>query len=164
MNTLDELDKLILRTLQENGRTPFTKIAREANVSEATVRNRYHQLVKLGVVRTVGVVDPHALDFEAPAIIGISVEAGQIDQVARTLVTYPEVSYLVMTLGSFDLIAEVFCRDLAHINSLLTQRIHRLPGVRSTQTFVITQSYKLSYRWSPALETPDYDVDENEAS
>ncbi|MCX7681644.1 MAG: Lrp/AsnC family transcriptional regulator [Anaerolineae bacterium] len=153
VNALDDLDKLILRTLQENGRTPFTKIARQANVSEATVRNRYHQLVKLGVVRTVGVVDPHALDFEAPAIIGISVEVSQLEQVARTLVTYPEVSYLVMTLGSFDLIAEVFCRDLAHINSLLTQRIHRLPGVRSTQTFVITQSYKLSYRWSPSLDS-----------
>jgi Lrp/AsnC family transcriptional regulator for asnA, asnC and gidA len=162
VNTLDELDRLILQTLQENGRTPFTRIARQANVSEATVRNRYRQLVRMGVVRTVGVVDPHALDFEAPAIIGISVEASQIDQVAKTLAGYPEVSYLVMTLGSFDLIAEVFCRDLAHINNLLTQRIHRLPGVRSTQTFVITHSYKLSYRWSPALESPEYDVDEDE--
>lgn len=149
---MDELDKFILETLQEDGRTPFTEIARQAGVSETTIRSRYRSLVEAGIVSTVGIVDPYALDFEAPAIIGISVEPGTIDQVAGKLAKLPEVSYLVMTLGSFDLIAEVFCRDLAHINDLLTHQIHLMPGVRSTETFMIAQSYKLSYHWSPPLE------------
>ncbi len=149
---VDELDKFILETLQEDGRTPFTEIARQAGVSETTIRSRYRSLVEAGIVSTVGIVDPYALDFEAPAIIGISVEPGTIDQVAGKLAKLPEVSYLVMTLGSFDLIAEVFCRDLAHINDLLTHQIHLMPGVRSTETFMIAQSYKLSYHWSPPLE------------
>lgn len=149
---MDELDKFILETLQEDGRTPFTEIARRAGVSETTIRSRYRSLVEAGIVSTVGIVDPYALDFEAPAIIGISVEPGTIDQVAGELAKLPEVSYLVMTLGSFDLIAEVFCRDLAHINDLLTHQIHLMPGVRSTETFMIAQSYKLSYHWSPVLE------------
>lgn len=149
---MDKLDKIILETLQDDGRTPFTEIARQAGVSEATIRNRYRQLVDTGIVRTVGIVDPHALDFEAPAIIGISVEPGKIGEVATRLTELPEVSYLVMTLGSFDLVAEVFCRDLAHINNLLTRQIHLMPGVRSTETLMIAQSYKLSYRWSPAMD------------
>jgi len=149
---VDKLDKIILETLQDDGRTPFTEIARKAGVSETTIRNRYRQLVDTGIVRTVGIVDPHALDFEAPAIIGISVEPGKIGQVATRLTELPEVSYLVMTLGSFDLVAEVFCRDLAHINNLLTRQIHLMPGVRSTETLMIAQSYKLSYRWSPAMD------------
>lgn len=149
---MDKLDKIILETLQDDGRTPFTEIARKAGVSETTIRNRYRQLVDTGIVRTVGIVDPHALDFEAPAIIGISVEPGKIGQVATRLTELPEVSYLVMTLGSFDLVAEVFCRDLAHINDLLTRQIHLMPGVRSTETLMIAQSYKLSYRWSPAID------------
>jgi Lrp/AsnC family transcriptional regulator for asnA, asnC and gidA len=107
-------------------------------------------LVEEGIVRTVGIVDPYALDFEAPAIIGVSVEPGRIDDVAQELVALPEVSYLVMTLGSFDLIVEVFCRDLSHINDLLTHQIHLIDGVRSTETFMIAQSYKLSYGWSPS--------------
>jgi Lrp/AsnC family transcriptional regulator for asnA, asnC and gidA len=148
---MDELDRLILQTLQEDGRTPFTQIARRAGVSETTIRSRYRKLVEEGIVRTVGIVDPYALDFEAPAIIGISVEPGMIEEVARKLVELPEVSYLVMTLGSFDLVVEVFCRDLPHINDLLTRQIHLTPGVRSTETLVIAQSYKLSYRWSPGL-------------
>jgi Lrp/AsnC family transcriptional regulator for asnA, asnC and gidA len=148
---MDELDKLILQTLQEDGRTPFTRIAKQAGVSETTIRSRYNSLVEEGIVRSVGVVDPYALGFQAPAIIGVSVEPGMVDQVARTIADLSEASYLVMTLGRFDLLIEVFCRDLPHLTDFITQQIHSLPGVRSTETLVIARSYKLTYRWSPDL-------------
>ncbi len=149
---MDELDRLILQTLQADGRTPFAQVARQANVSETTVRARYQILVEKGIVRTVGIVDPYALGFNAPAIVAVSVEPAMADQVARTLAELPEVSYLVMTLGSFDLIVEVFCRDLPHLTNLITRQIHLIPGVRSTETLMIARSYKLSYRWSPTFE------------
>ena len=146
---MDELDQLILQTLQEDGRTPFTQIAKQAGVSETTIRSRYRSLEEAGIVRTVGVVDPFALGFQAPAIIGVSADTDKIDQVARTIAEFPEVSYLVMTLGSCNLTAEVFCRDLHHLTDLVTQKIGRIPGVRSTETLMIARSYKLSYGWSP---------------
>ena len=148
---MDELDKLILQTLQEDGRAPFTQIARQTGVSETTIRSRYHNLVEAGIIRTVGIVDPYALGFQAPALIGTVVEPGTIDQVARAIAELPEVSYLVMTLGPFDLVVEVFCRDLPHLTNLVTQQIRLIPGVRSTETLMIARSYKLTYRWSSTL-------------
>jgi Lrp/AsnC family transcriptional regulator for asnA, asnC and gidA len=149
---MDELDRLILQTLQEDGRTPFTQIAKRAGVSETTIRSRYRNLVEEGIIRTVGIVDPYALGFQAPALIGVSVEPGTIAQVATTIADLPEVSYLVMTTGRFDLVIEAFCRDLPHLTDLITQQIHLIPGIRSTETLMIARSYKLTYRWSPALE------------
>jgi Lrp/AsnC family transcriptional regulator for asnA, asnC and gidA len=149
---MDDLDRLILRALQEDGRTPFTRIARQAGVSESTVRGRYRALVEAGVVRTVGIVDPHALGFQAPAIISLSVEPGRVDAVATTIAALPEVSYLVMTLGARDLVVEVFCRDIAHLTHLLTSVIQEIPGVRAVETAMIARSYKLSYRWTAALD------------
>jgi Lrp/AsnC family transcriptional regulator for asnA, asnC and gidA len=148
---VDELDRLILHTLQEDGRTPFTQIAKQAGVSETTIRTRYQNLVERGIVRTVGIVDPYALGFEAPAIIAITVEPGTADQVARAVSELPEVSYLVLTLGSSDLTVEVFCRDLPHLTELITKRIRAIEGVRFTETLMIARSYKLTYRWSPVL-------------
>lgn len=150
---MDDLDRLILQTLQQDGRTPFTHIARQAGVSETTVRLRYRALVEAGVVRTVGIVDPYVLGFHAPAIVGITVAPGQVDEVARRIAELPEVSYLVMTLGAFDLVMEVFCRDLGHLTDFLLGQIRPIPGVRSTQTLMIARSYKLSYRWSPLPES-----------
>lgn len=145
---MDELDQLILETLQEDGRVPFTQIARQAGVSETTIRSRYKALLEEGIIRTVGVVDPYALGFQAPALVGISVEPGTADQVARTINEMPEVSYLVLTLGTADLMIEVFCRDLPHLTAFITERLHSIPGVRSTETLMIARTYKLSYRWS----------------
>ena len=150
---MDELDLLILQTLQKDGRTPFTQIARTAGVSETTVRSRYQNLVDAGIVRTVGIVDPYALGFKAPALIAVSVEPGQIQSVAQALSEFPEVSYLVMTLGSRDVLAEVFCQDLPHLTELIAERVLMVPGVRSTETLLIARSYKLSYRWTPALDS-----------
>lgn len=146
---MDKTDRLILQSLQENGRTPFTRIAELAGVSESTIRSRYRMLQEDGIVRTVGIVDPTALGFQAPAIINVNVEPGETDRVARAIADLPEVSYLVMVLGSYDLVVEVFCRDLEHLTSLGTEQIQTIPGVRSTETLVIGRSYKLSYRWSP---------------
>ncbi len=146
---MDQLDELILRTLQEDGRTPFMEIARKGGVSQTTVRTRYQALVRQGIVRTVGIVDPYTLGFHAPALVGIAVEPGQVDEVAGRIAKLPEVSYLVLTLGPWDLMAEVFCRDLRHLSDLIAQQIHRIPGIRATQALMIARSYKLSYRWSP---------------
>lgn len=149
---MDELDLLILKTLQENGRLPFTHIAQKAGVSETTIRTRYQKLVDDGVCRTVAIADPHELGFLAPAIICIKVEPGVMDIVANAIAELPEVSYLVLTLGFSDLIVEVFCRDLQHLTELCMDRIQRIQGVQSTETLVIGKSYKLSYRWTPVVE------------
>lgn len=149
---MDEVDLLILQSLQEDGRTPFTQIAGRAGVSETTIRTRFRALVEDGVVRTTGIPNPRALGFEAQAIIGVSVELGQVDRVASTIARFPEVNYLVMTLGSLDLIVEVYCRDLRHLTELVTQRIHPIPGVRSTETLMVAKSYKLGNSWSPSWQ------------
>jgi Lrp/AsnC family transcriptional regulator for asnA, asnC and gidA len=149
---MDGIDQLILRRLQEDGRTSFTTIAAQAHVSETTIRARYRHLLEQGIVRTVGVVDPYALGFQAPAILGIQVEPGEIDRAARAIAALPEVSYVVMTLGAFDIFVEVFCRDMPHLTQVVTQVIQLIPGVRRTETLMISRSYKLAYRWSLVLD------------
>jgi DNA-binding Lrp family transcriptional regulator len=66
---IDQLDRIILKTLQQDGRTPFTQIAKQTGVSETTIRSRYQSMVEDGVIRTVGMVDPYALGYQAPALL-----------------------------------------------------------------------------------------------
>jgi len=144
-----------MHALQDDGRTPFTKIAKKTGVSESTIRVRYRNLVEGGLVRTVSIVNPYALDFQAPAIIAINTEPGKVEEVAKAIAGLPEVAYLVMTLGSYDLIAEVYCRDLHHLTTLITTQMQVIPGVRSTDTLMIANIFRMSYRWSPVLDSED---------
>lgn len=149
---MDDLDRAILHMLQADGRAPFTQIAKKVGLSETAVRSRYKNLVEQGVVRTVSIVDPYALDFQAPALINIAVAPGQLEAVARQVSALAETAYLVVTLGPFDLLAEVYCRNLKHLTEVVTQRIQTIPGVQRTETAMVAQVYKLSYRWSPVEE------------
>jgi len=154
---MDDVDRLILQTLQADGRAPFTHIAKRAGVSESTIRSRYRNLVEQGVVRTVSIVDPYALDLQAPAVIGIITEPGKAEQVAKAITDLPEVSYLVLTLGTYDLVVELYCRNLPHLTDVITHHIQIIPGVRTTNTLMIAKIYKLSYRWSPMFDGDELD-------
>ena len=155
MKRLDDTDRAIISHLQYDGRKPFTEIADQLGISEGTVRRRVKVLTEEGTLQIVGIVDPQYLDWQASGMVCVTVHAGQIDEVAEKLAQFPEVSYLFMASGGYDLFVEVFCRDRAHFVSFLNEKVQRVPGVDRTETFMILKMYKLSYRWGEAEpETP----------
>jgi Lrp/AsnC family transcriptional regulator for asnA, asnC and gidA len=150
MGHLDETDRGIIAQLQYDGRMSFTNIAAELGISEGTVRRRVKNLTESGMLQVVAVVEPQFLGWNAAGMIAITVQAGQIEAVAHQLAQFPEVSYLFMASGEFDLFVEVFCKDREHFVSFLNEKLHQVPGVQRTQTFMILKMYKLSYRWGEA--------------
>jgi Lrp/AsnC family transcriptional regulator for asnA, asnC and gidA len=67
-------------------------------------------------------------------------------------IPFPEVSYQVMVLGTYDLIVEVFCRDMSHLTKFISKDLQTIPGILSTQTLMVAKMFKLSYLWSPTYE------------
>jgi Lrp/AsnC family transcriptional regulator, regulator for asnA, asnC and gidA len=144
---VDELDRRIIALLQPDGRRAFAAIAGELEVSEATVRQRYHRLVEGGVLQIVGVADPFKIGYGTMAMIGINVAIGNdhgVDAVAREISAFPEVSYIVMSTGSFDLIVEVITRSHEEFARFLTETLHTVGGVRRTETFMLLRVYKMA--------------------
>ncbi len=143
---LDETSKRIIEQLQEDGRRPYAAIGKAVGLSEAAVRQRVQRLLDAGVMQIVAVTDPLQVGFARQAMIGIRVE-GDVAEVADQLSEMAEVDYVVVTAGSYDLLAEVVCEDDDHLLDLLTRRIRALPGVRSTETFVYLKLRKQLYNW-----------------
>ncbi|HVD65033.1 MAG TPA: Lrp/AsnC family transcriptional regulator [Lapillicoccus sp.] len=143
---LDTVSKRIVELLQEDGRQSFVTIAREVGLSEAAVRQRVQKLIDADVMQIVAVTDPLQVGFSRQAMIGVRV-AGDVALVAEALCDMPEVSYVVTTAGSFDLLVEVVCEDDDHLLDLLMGRIRRLHGVTSTETFVYLKLNKQHYNW-----------------
>lgn len=148
---MDQTDLAIISFLQSDGRKPFTRIAKALGISEGTVRNRVTRLIEDGILQIVGLIDPNRFGYEAPAMIGVSVHPPLLEQVAETVATFPEVSYLIMVSGEYDLFVEVLCHDLEHLASFLNDKLLRVPGVTDTQTFITLRTYKLAYGAKPAL-------------
>src|SRR4051795_11618038 len=117
---LDDVSKRIIEQLQEDGRRPYAAIALSVGLSEAAVRQRVQRLVKSGVVQIVAVTNPLHVGFSRQAMIGIRVD-GHLDPVVSAISALEEVAYVVITAGSFDVLAEVVCEDDEHLLRILNQ-------------------------------------------
>ena len=143
---LDDVSKAIIEQLQQDGRRPYATIGRAVGLSEAAVRQRVQKLLDAGVMQIVAVTDPLQVGFSREAMIGITVR-GDFEPVADKLIEMPEVTYCVMTAGSFDLIAEVVCENDEHLLDIINKRIRAIPGVRGTESFVYLRLKKQTYAW-----------------
>jgi len=143
---LDDVGKAIVEQLQEDGRRPYATIAKAVGLSEAAVRQRVARLQEAGVMQVVAVTDPLQLGFRRQAMVGVRT-SGDVLELADALAEMPEVDYVVITAGSFDVLAEAICEDDDHLLELIGQRIRALPGVSSTETFVYLKLRKQHYNW-----------------
>ena len=150
MRQLDKTDRAIVSQLQYDGRKPYTEIAAELGVTEGTVRRRVKRMIDQEMLQIVGIVEPQFLEWNAAGMIGVSVQAGRVEEVGEQIAQFPEVTYLFMASGGFDLFVEVYCRDREHFVSFLNKRLQQIPGVERTESFMILKMFKLSYRWGQA--------------
>jgi len=143
---LDDVSKAIIEQLQQDGRRSYGSIGKAVGLSEAAVRQRVQRLVDSGIMQIVAVTDPMQVGFAREAMVGITV-SGSIDQVAAALEPLPEVNYLVICAGGFDVLAEVLAEDDEHLLQIINDRIRSIPGVLRTETFVYLKLRKQIYSW-----------------
>jgi Lrp/AsnC family transcriptional regulator for asnA, asnC and gidA len=143
---LDDVSKAIIEQLQEDGRRPYAAIGKAVGLSEAAVRQRVQRLHESGVMQIVAVTDPLQVGFSRAAMIGITVD-GDAEAVADRLEQMPEVDYLVVCAGSFDILAEVVAEDADHLLEIINRKVRAIPDVRSTETFVYLKLRKQIYTW-----------------
>ena len=144
---VSELDKRIIEHLQTDGRRPYTQIAIELGVSEAAVRARTNRLIERGILQVVGVTDPLKLGFHQMAMIGIRCQSDKLIEVAERLAEMPEVDYVVITAGTYDLLIETVCEDNEALLRFLAERLRSIDGVRETETFVYLRLVKQTYQY-----------------
>ena len=143
---LDDISKRIVELLQEDGRRPYAEIGREVGLSEAAARQRVQRLTEAGVIQIVAVTDPMQLGFHRMSMIGIRVDKDP-RVIAQELTKISELVYVVVTLGTFDILVEAVCESDEDLIGLIATRIRTIPGVVHTETLLYAGLYKDLYNW-----------------
>ena len=143
---LDDVSKAIINQLQQDGRRSYAAIGKVVGLSEAAVRQRVQRLTDGGVIQVVAVTDPMELGFARQAMVGVRV-TGAIEPVADAIAALDEVDYVVVTAGSYDVLAEVVAESDEHLLEIISDRIRSIDGVLSTETFMYLHLRKQTYSW-----------------
>lgn len=156
---VDELDRAIVRYLQEDGRMASAEIARRLNVAERTVRARIDRLIADDVIQLVARIQPATVGYGVTADVFLEVESGRIHEVATTIAARPEVGYVGLTTGDRDISIQIFAPSVEALYNIVTDDLGRIPGVVRTRTFIIPKVIKTHFDYLGLCEQGDADRD-----
>ncbi len=121
----------------------FTVIAEKLNVSIGTIRTRVNKLIEEGTINIIGRVNPDKVGFRGLCTYcGFCMRPATFkEKVAQKISKLPEVSFLAMTSGDYDLEVDVMCRDNDHLVQFIND-ISKFDGVYQTKTTLYFKVYK----------------------
>jgi DNA-binding Lrp family transcriptional regulator len=139
---LDDVDKIILNTLQEDARKSFREVAEKAGVSEATVHVRVKRLLRKGVIKGFkAIVDPKQVGKSTTAFVLIKADQRAFANAINKIKRIENVYEVHDVTGSYYAILKVRVKDTEEL-ALLIDKIGSIEGVTATETAVVLRSLK----------------------
>jgi len=139
---IDEIDREILRMLQDNSRVAFKRIAEKVGVSEATIFVRVKNLKKKGVIkRFTVIVSPELLGKSLTAFVLINSEPKKLESVLETLSGMDDVYEVYDVTGAYYVIAKIRTENRESLAKII-DRIGMIDGVTRTETAIVLKSVK----------------------
>ena len=138
---LDGIDKIIIKHLLKEARTPIQILSNACGISGAAIHQRLKKLENTGVVSGSQIIlNPKILGFNTVAFIGIYLDkAIRNPEAVRQLKIIPEVIECHYTTGNWSIFVKLLCRDNEHLMQLLNKNIQTINGVSRTETFISLQ-------------------------
>uniref|UniRef100_A0A7C5UUP2 Lrp/AsnC family transcriptional regulator n=2 Tax=Ignisphaera aggregans TaxID=334771 RepID=A0A7C5UUP2_9CREN len=139
MPTIDDVDIKLLKLLKENARTPYSRLAKELNISESAVRKRISKLIKMGIIKKMTI--EYDLGNEIKAIILVKSQPPvPVPEISRNIMKIAGVDYVYEVTGEYDIIVVARASGVDMINKFIDE-IRSIPGVVSTYTMVVLRTW-----------------------
>lgn len=135
---LDKLDLQIIQQMSENAGISYADLGKQLFVSGGTIHVRIKKLEEAGIVKGTKLnVDLKQLGYDVIAFLGIYLEKSSLyDSVAKELEKIPEIVRLNYTTGNYSMFAEIVCKDITQLRTVLHDQLQKIKGIERTETFI----------------------------
>lgn len=150
---IDKLDLSIIQQLMHDANISYAEIGKKLFVSAGTIHVRIKKLQDAGIISGLRYqVDLKKLGYDVIAFIGIYLEKSSLyDNVAKELRKIPEIVRMNYTTGNYSMFAEIVCRDIVQLRSVLHDELQKIKGIERTETFIsLEESLNRGVRVEPA--------------
>jgi Lrp/AsnC family transcriptional regulator, regulator for asnA, asnC and gidA len=145
-----DLDTKIVEFLRLDGTLTNANISERLGVSEATIRRRRQRLEDEGYIRIIASANPIKLGYKIVAIIGVQAVKSKVLTVEAQLRALPQIHFLGLTTGHYDLMLEAWLRSNDEVVQFTTEALGRIDGILRTDIFQFLRLTKY-YGWSGDL-------------
>jgi Lrp/AsnC family transcriptional regulator for asnA, asnC and gidA len=140
---LDEVNLRILDILSRDASRPFVDIAKELEISDATVHIRVRRLQAAGILRKFTIATNNVLlGYDHLAFIGINIGGGSADEVIASLSQFDEILELHEMYAQFDLLLKIRARSLEEMRDIVAKKIGSIPQIIETELMTVLKTIK----------------------
>jgi Lrp/AsnC family leucine-responsive transcriptional regulator len=141
--TLDEIDRQIIKALNQNGRISYTDLAKNIGLSRVAIQARINTLMEDGVIeRFTAVINPEKIGITVSAFFNVEVEPQSLQAVADTLADEPAVTSLYHMTGPSKLHMHGLFTNNKEMELFLNEKLYKFPGIMSVDCQVLITRYK----------------------
>jgi Lrp/AsnC family transcriptional regulator for asnA, asnC and gidA len=148
---LDDVDFSIMSYMERDPRSPIARIAKRLRLPHSTVRHRLNRLIRHRVIEFSAVSNPRHFGFQIWTIFEIKATPPRIREVARRLAEAPEVYFVAIMTGGYDINVSAVFRSHAELLDFVTRRISKIPGIVSTSTAMVLELLKRTGFSAPSV-------------
>jgi Lrp/AsnC family leucine-responsive transcriptional regulator len=149
VETLDEIDLQILRTLQKNAKLTTKELAEKVNLTPTPVFERQRRLERKGYIRKyVAILDAERLN--QGLLVFCKVKLKHInheiaDQFTHRIQRIPEVTECYNTSGQYDYLLKVRASDMKQYQEFVLNKLGTIESVGSIESTFVMSEIKQSY-------------------
>ena len=144
---LDALSHQIIAELQRDGRASFREIGKRLRVSPATVRARYSQLRKNGIIEVIAIPNPWQMGLDFHATVGLRLEPGSTEGAVAVLAKKREVGWIGLLITGYDVMFEVAMSDSHAFGQFKEALWAEIPGFIEADVFAMWDVRKFRYEF-----------------
>ena len=139
---INDLEKKILKSLNEDARKSFRDVAKEIGTSTTTIYNNVKKMEKRGVLEGyVTAVNEELLGYTHTAVFMLRIAQGKLQKVYDVIKNYPEVREVYDVTGDWDTILVCFFKTRKDLDSFLKMRL-TIPHVQRVMTYIVLNVIK----------------------
>jgi len=143
---VDDIDRNIIRLLQEDSRKSFNKIAESLGIAVGTAYNRVKNLEDKGILKGYTVIlDPTKLGYGLTALILIQADGRYLPEVEKEIAKLDEVISIYDITGDYDIAVVARFKNRAMLNNFIKSTL-KMPHVSKTVTNVVLNVVKEDFR------------------
>ncbi len=141
---LDDIDKKIIKVLEDDARTSLRKISELVDVSLGTVSNRVKRMEKNGIIRGYSVIlDPDKIGWELNVVIGLRIQKGRLIEIQERIAKDSRVHGVYDVTGDFDSMVIARAKNRKDLDDL-SKNVLSIDGVERSITHLVLNTVKES--------------------
>ena len=130
----------LLFELTKDGSISVPTLSKKLGINASVLYSRIKRLMKKKLIKKFTVeIDDSLLGIGVKASVGINRDPKHKDEIHKTLMDIPEIVSISEVTGRFDIIIQVYAKDLEALHLIVIKKIGKIPGIQNSETFVELQ-------------------------